>query len=150
MVWASNRKAALRVLMDQCSRHDTPSVLSATLTNQPGHGLSAEIDSLNVQVLTGRRLGHHTATAKRSPRDVPPLERAVVKAPRLLLDCAVTCRIWASRSTYGRVDPLRSAPSVMRGEASNHRAANQAGGESHSNCGRLCVDWRWFDVGGVI
>ena len=60
--------------MDQCSRHDTPSVLSATLTNQPGHGLIAEIDSLNVRVLTGRRLGHHTATDKRSPRDVPPLE----------------------------------------------------------------------------
>ena len=62
--------------MDQCSRHDTPSVLSATLTNQPGHGLEPEVKPLNVQVLTGRRLGHHTATDKRSPRDVPPLECA--------------------------------------------------------------------------
>jgi hypothetical protein len=60
--------------MDQCSRHDTPSVLSATLTNQPGHGLEPEVKPLIVQVLTGRRLGHHTATAKRSPRDVAPLE----------------------------------------------------------------------------
>jgi len=74
VVWDSNRKVALRVLMDQCSRHDTPSVLTATLTNQPGHGLEPEVKPLNVQVLTGRRLGHHTATAKRSPRDGPPLE----------------------------------------------------------------------------
>ena len=65
-----------RELMDQCSRHDTPSVLWRTLTNQPGHVLSAEIESPTGQVLTGRRLGHHTATAKRSPRDVPPLDRA--------------------------------------------------------------------------
>ena len=62
--------------MDQCSRHDTPSVLWRTLTNQPGHVLSAEIESPTGQVLTGRRFGHHTATAKRSPRDVPPLDRA--------------------------------------------------------------------------
>jgi len=33
-----------RGLMDQCSRHDTPSVLSVTLTNQPGHVLNPEIE----------------------------------------------------------------------------------------------------------
>ncbi len=62
--------------MDQCSRHDIPSVLSATLTNQPGHGLCAEIDSPNVQVLTGRRLGHHH---RRNPTTGGgyPLERAL-------------------------------------------------------------------------
>ena len=61
--------------MDQCSRHDIPSVLSATLTNQPGHGLCSEIESPNVQVLTGRRLGHHH---RRNPTTSGghPLERA--------------------------------------------------------------------------
>jgi len=30
--------------MDQCSKHDTPSVLQVTLTNQPGHVLTSEIE----------------------------------------------------------------------------------------------------------
>ena len=44
------------------------------ITYAIGQALETEVKPLNVQVLTGRRLGHHTATDKRSPRDVPPLE----------------------------------------------------------------------------
>ena len=44
-------------LMDQCSRHDTPSALQAALTNQPGHDLTLGIDAPGAAVLTGRRLG---------------------------------------------------------------------------------------------
>ena len=29
-------------LMDQCSRHDIPLVLTGNLTSQPGHGLTSE------------------------------------------------------------------------------------------------------------
>jgi len=44
-------------------------------------------------VLTGRRLGHHTATAKRSPRDVPPLDRDAVAHPDLGDRNEMDCRV---------------------------------------------------------
>jgi len=50
--------------MDQCSRHDTPSVLWQPLTNEPGHVLSPEINVSVKEVVTGRRLGT-TFTVKR-------------------------------------------------------------------------------------
>ena len=65
--------------MDQCSKHDTPSVLSTTLTNPPGHGLIADIKSQNNKVLTGERLGHHD---RRNPTTSggPPLEHQLPHA----------------------------------------------------------------------
>lgn len=45
----------MHALMDQCSRHDTPSVLQAILTNRPGHGLTTEIESQRLKVITGQR-----------------------------------------------------------------------------------------------
>jgi hypothetical protein len=48
--------------MDQCSRHDTPSVLQADLTNQPGHALTPEIGSQAAKVLTSRRARNQVLT----------------------------------------------------------------------------------------
>ncbi len=47
--------------MDQCSRHDTPSVLQAALTNQPGHALSPEIN------VPGEESAHRPAGSEPSP-----------------------------------------------------------------------------------
>jgi hypothetical protein len=44
-------------LMDQCSRHDTPSAISDVLTIRPVHVLTLELDALFSKVLSGRWLG---------------------------------------------------------------------------------------------
>jgi hypothetical protein len=43
--------------MDQCSKHDTPPVFSADLTNQSGHVLRLELAALARPVLTDQRFG---------------------------------------------------------------------------------------------
>ena len=53
-----------RDLMDQCSKHDTPSALWAALTDQPGHDLTLGIEFQATTVLTGRRLGTSLACSR--------------------------------------------------------------------------------------
>jgi hypothetical protein len=51
-----NPEAAVAT-MDQSSRHDTPPVFSAVLTNRSGHVLRLELLAQIVIVLTDQRLG---------------------------------------------------------------------------------------------
>jgi hypothetical protein len=50
------------VLMDQCSRHDTPPAFSVYLTNWLGHDLAIELKAQTQQVLTSQQLGGKPAS----------------------------------------------------------------------------------------
>jgi hypothetical protein len=52
--------------MVQCSKHVIPPAITANLTNQPAHDLVIGFNTQRRTVLTGQRLGNHSARNQRT------------------------------------------------------------------------------------